>query len=126
MENRMIEIEHLVNLLIQKSGLTVGALAKEIGVTRQTLSNWRKGYVHSLDSQTIKKLNDAIEKNSWGIQLGNISGSTIEIINIPRSSNVQINKDDKKVSDLEQLVIKLTSENLLLREKLGTYEASKH
>ena len=45
MDARQLKLDQLVNLLIQKSGLSMEKLAEAIGVSRQTLSNWRSGRI---------------------------------------------------------------------------------
>ncbi|MBK8609102.1 MAG: helix-turn-helix transcriptional regulator [Chitinophagaceae bacterium] len=58
MDVQRLKLDQLVNLLIQKSGLSMGELAGLIGVSRQTLSNWRSGefksWIHGRKAKLIK------------------------------------------------------------------------
>lgn len=126
-----MNLEEFVNLLIFKSGLNLSELADELGVTRQTLSNWRSGKISKIDPDTITKLQEAMRRNHWGIRLGSISRSTIEIINTSDQASA-VNKSTQQTDkEMQDNIIKyqikhierLEAEIMLLKERLASYEA---
>lgn len=130
MDVQRLKLDQLVNLLIQKSGLSMGELAGLIGVSRQTLSNWRSGRIQILDPRTQSKIDKALSKNKdWGIKLGNISHAHIEIINSSDNS-AATNKSPQTDSEMRDLVIKyqndhikrLEDEILILKEQVEHYK----
>jgi transcriptional regulator with XRE-family HTH domain len=126
MEKQVYSPNELVKKLCEFSGLNQKELSKVLNISSQTLSNWSVGKTKNFDPSLIKRLGVAMRSNpGWGIKLGNITKSKIEIINVQDEKN-NINNNSEKTNELQGLIVKLTRENLLLREKLETYEASKY
>jgi transcriptional regulator with XRE-family HTH domain len=132
-----MDLNEFVNFLVFRSGMNLGKLANELGITRQTLSNWRNGKVNKIDPDTITKLEVAMRRNRWGIKLGSVSRSHIEIINTTDDAQSSINKNAPPDNEMKENVIKyqikhiemleverdkLKEENLLLKEKLEKYK----
>lgn len=131
MDVQRLKLDQLVNLLIQKSGLSMGELAGLIGVSRQTLSNWRSGRIEVLDPRTQSKIDKALSRNKeWGIKLGNISHAHIEIINSSDNSATS-NKSPHTDNELRDLVFKyqqdhikrLEDEIMMLKEQVEQYKS---
>lgn len=126
MERVALNLEEFVNFLIFKSGLNLSDLANELGVTRQTLSNWRSGKISKIDPDTITKLQEAMRRNHWGIRLGSISRSTIEIVNTTDSAKAEVKNSDSLLREdvikyQIKYIEKLEAEILTLREQLEKY-----
>jgi|SRR5690606_11644848 len=122
MEKKTINIEELVNVLVQQSGLDQKELSRITKISRQTLSNWKRGGNRRIAPESINKLEKALGQNpSWGIRLGSISNSKVEIVYTGRDSENQ-----KQTSDGDsELIRKLLRENFELKEKLAQLEAKK-
>jgi transcriptional regulator with XRE-family HTH domain len=133
-----MQLKEFVDFLVYKSGMNITELAKELNISRQTLSNWRNERIEKIDTETITKLGEAMRRNHWGIRLGSVSRSTIEIINTTDQATSDISKLNKPDSELREDVIKyqikhmemlelerdnLKAENQLLKEKLEKYKS---
>lgn len=125
MNREELNPQELINFLIRHSNLNVTQLAKELKLSRQTLNNWRQGITSRFDPDTIQKLAKTLENNNWGLKLGNISNSTVEIIHVKEQSvsyggsvgsiNSGGNNNKEKINELNQIIVNLTKENMNLR-----------
>ena len=52
----MVDFRAYVQERLEKSGLTINALAKEANVSRDCLYRWLKGKTQSIASQTLEKV----------------------------------------------------------------------
>lgn len=113
-----VEIEELIPILRQVGGFSSEEeLAKALGVSRVTFNAWKKGSVN-MNAKTEHKLRAAMSKNkNWGIQLGKVSGSRIEII--------QNSPDDKLDQEKDIVYELLIKEIKTLREELTKYKTKK-
>lgn len=126
MEVVTISPADLVNKLCQLTGLDQKELAEKTGITEQTLSGWINNPGRKISKQSINKLGEAMKQNDWGIRLGNVSKSKIEIIT--NSDVSQNNHTDKLKDDFIELYrenLNLKKEVNILREKLLKYEGVK-
>lgn len=113
-----VEIEELIPILRQVGGFeSEEDLAKALGISRVTFNAWRKGSVN-MNAKTEHKLRAAMSKNkNWGIQLGKVNGSRIEII--------QHSSDDKADREKDIVYELLIKEIKTLREELVKYKSNK-
>lgn len=140
MENNLLTPAEFVKKLCEVSGLSQKELAVKLKITPQTLSNWSVGKTRNFDPSLIKSIGDIMKSNpDWGIKLGTITRSRVQIINNSPSSNAntkstpndgdladQIIKHYIKYSrDLENKLSNLESEFLILKEKLEKYGTKK-
>lgn len=102
-------------------------LAEEIGISRATLNNWKRGSVNKINYTAREKLAKALEKNQWGFRINKFIGSDLEIfyMDSPVTVDAEISYLNDKVETLQGLINKLISENFTLREKLEKYEVKK-
>lgn len=129
-----IEMQSFASYLLNITGCkTLTELSQRIGVTRATLNNWNKSSVAKLSPETQKKLRDAFANNPhWGVQLGTIKNSTIEIITIGRDAKDSFNKSDQSSQEDSNLIKRVLKENydlkdeiIMLKEKIQKYEVKK-
>lgn len=119
--------EELVNKLCELTGLDQKTLAKKIGVTEQTMSGWANEPRRRLAPQSINKIGEAMRQNNWGIKLGNVTRSKIEIITTSDSPSIPENSNHLKDDFIEvtRENLQLKREILILKEKLEKYEVKR-
>lgn len=115
--------EELVNKLLKYTDYNLTKLAKELKLSRQTITNWRQGITPEFSTKSLQKIEQTLQKHDhdWGLQLGNISNSTVEIILLkekavnysPNSKSTDNNNDDE-LRKMKELVISLTQKVILL------------
>lgn len=115
---RELDLQGLANLLYEVSGLDVEELSRVMGISKVAINDWRRGKTQKLKPKTIHKLGDALKKNNWGISLGNIRGSKIEIIQNTKDGN-----NDAGEKDI--VIYKLIKENFRLKEDLEKIKSKK-
>ena len=123
MRKEQITFLEFVEKLIRVSGLNQKELAEKIGVQEQTITNWRNNPPQKVSTNTIHKLEAALRDNDWGISLGNVSHSKIEIIHTRdvENSSIKSGDSDKVQELLNQTLAKLYAaerENKELKDKL--------
>ena len=109
-------LSELIGLLNTVTGLEDEVLSEKLGISRQTISNWRNNRVDKIKPNTIHKLGTALKKNNWGIKLGNIKGKKIEIIHKIESETP---------SEKDELIYKLIKENFELKDEIAKYKSKK-
>lgn len=124
-----MQLKDFVDFLVFKSGMNISELAKELNISRQTLSNWRNGRIKKIDTETSTKLEGAMRRNQWGIRLGSVTRSSIEIINTTDQAKADVQKQvsDKVLADdiikyQISYIKNLELENLKLKEELEKYK----
>lgn len=127
MASRWIKIEELPELIREFSKLNYKEIAKVLGVTQQTLNNWKSGNVDDLKPESRNKLAIAINKNQWGFRVGEYQGGKMEIIyNLPEdNTDERILELQVEKQKLQGLINKLLDENFVLKEKVEKYESNK-
>lgn len=127
MASRWIKIEELPELIREFSKLNYKEIAKILGVTQQTLNNWKSGNVDDLKPESRNKLAIAINKNQWGFRVGEYQGGKMEIIyNLPEdNTDERILELQVEKQKLQGLINKLLDENFVLKEKVEKYESNK-
>jgi len=110
-----IEIEDLIPFLKRVGGFDSEiAIAKALHISSVTLGKWKKGQV-KINSINEQKLREAMSKNkNWGVQLGNVKGSKIEII--------QNTKEDNAIQEKDIIYELLIKEIKVLREEVEKYK----
>lgn len=106
-------LSELIGLLNKVTGLEDEALANKLGISRQTISNWRNNRVDKIKPKTIHTLEVALKKNNWGIKLGNIKGKKIEIIHKVESETS---------TEKDELIYRLLKENFELKDEIVKYK----
>ena len=111
--------EEFVNILLRASkAKNKKDLARILGVTPTTISNWSAGKT-PVGSHSLSNIEEVLSRNSWGIQLGNISKSSIEILKIKRADNSQITQTtEKAVNSLQETFNAVVGENMHLKQKI--------
>ena len=119
-EKERVTPEEFVNILMRESkSKNKGELAKKLGVSATTLSNWVSDKNRKTISRSRPKIEEALSRNSWGIQLGNISKPSIEILKIKRADNSQITQTtEKAVNSLQETFNAVVGENMHLKQKI--------
>lgn len=116
----------LVKKLCELTGLDQKQLAEKTGISEQTLSGWINEPGRRISSKSITKLGEAMRKNNWGIKLGNVTRSKIEIIT---NSDSQPDPNHSKLKDdfieLVRENLNLKKEVMILKDKLEYYEGNK-
>jgi len=111
--------EEFVNILLRASkAKNKKDLARILGVTPTTISNWSAGKT-PVGSHSLSNIEEVLSRNSWGIQLGNISKSSIEILKIKRADNSHITQTtEKAVNSLQETFNAVVGENMHLKQKI--------
>lgn len=112
-----IEIKELIPYLKEVGNFkSEEELAKALNISNVTKSKWKRGNVE-INSKSENKLRDAMSKNkNWGLQLGKVKGTRIEIIQKAGKDN------DDQTDIVYELLIK---EIKMLREELAKYKSKK-
>lgn len=105
-----------------KLGMNQTEFAKELGVTKNTVSNWEKK--DKINSKTIKIIEDFVNKLNLKdlgyVNLGDVTGSNNKIsnknfLNEPKEN---YDKTPSKITELEEKIKKLEIKNQQLTEEL--------
>lgn len=130
----IIEKENFVDYLLGITGCEkIEDLANLFHVSRATLNNWTMNRISKLSPSTRKKIKDVMDNHpEWGIQLGAIKNSTIEIITTGRDAKDSFNKTDQSSQEDSNLIKRVLKENydlkdeiIMLKEKIQKYEVKK-
>lgn len=125
MEKTLYTPDELVKKLVELSGLNQKELANVLGIAPQTLSNWSVGKTKNFDAKLITTVGEAMRNNPrWGIRLGTITRSKIEIVENKSSQNTG-SEDTVLANNVIKHYIKYTErlekEIETLKEELSKY-----
>ena len=124
-----IKLDELVHRLLRVSDIrTITELAQKLGIARATLNNWTQKKVSKMQPDSTRKIERALKENpQWGVKLGTVKNSTIEIITSGRDTSQSTNKPDDNYLLKKTLTenFQLKEEISILKEKLQKYEVKK-
>ena len=132
-----LSLTEFINLLKNSKkkggiGVPIEELQKLFGVSRSTIFGWARGGTDKIPVNKIREIMSKIQ-DKYGLKLGRITHSTIEIINVGRDQTAtnqsRIGHNNDNVAELGILreekqillskVIELELENRRLKERLG-------
>lgn len=129
MDANEIDLRNFVGFLLNITNCgSLTELSDKMGISRVTFNHWQQGNVKNMKPSTRKKLREFFDENpEWGIKLGMITNSKIEIVNSGRDSTTskQSTKDDDLLKEVLKENFQLKKENDILKEKLEKYEVKK-
>ena len=125
MTEKQLEIDNL----IRARGLKYSFVAKNIGITRQTL-NSQLQRADEIKLEYYIKIKNFIDKNAGTISVVNTKALMGKGINITKDSATSyitggdVNQSGKEVKYLLRKIIELEEANLKLKEELGKYSST--